>query len=218
MIHVSEVAGKWVKDIRKFVKPNKQYVTRVVRIDYQKGHINLSIKRVSKVDKRDKMDSYRNEKRARGMLLQTAKRLGMDEGDLMKELGPKLSEFGEIYDAFERINEDRELLDTLGLSKDLKAALTDVMEQNFRVKEKSIKAVLILSSTAPDGARKIKGIMAELEKDTGADIRYISAPKYRVKIMSKDPKAAEKKLREGMDAALEKARKADGEGSYEFIR
>ena len=39
MIHVSEVSGKWVHDIREFVKPNKQYVAKVVKIDYQKNAV-----------------------------------------------------------------------------------------------------------------------------------------------------------------------------------
>lgn len=52
MIHVSEVSGKWVRDIKKFVKQNKQYAAKVIRVDEIKGHINLSFKRLSKKSKR----------------------------------------------------------------------------------------------------------------------------------------------------------------------
>ena len=47
MIHVSEVSGKWVRDIKKFVKKGKQYAAKVTRTDESKGHINLSLKRLS---------------------------------------------------------------------------------------------------------------------------------------------------------------------------
>ncbi len=223
MIHISEVAGKWVKDIRKFVKPNKQYVAKVVRIDYQKGHLNLSLKRVSKFDKREKMEKYRREKRASGMLTQIAKRVGRADAEVHKELEMKFKEalgeqFVDMFTVFEQISEEPEILDKIEISKELKGAINDVIERNFRTKEKTIKAILKIMSAAPDGVKKIRHVLAELEKETGATVKYISAPKYQVEIKTKNPKEAEKKLESGLQAALEKIKQADGEGSYEFIR
>ncbi|MEM7821706.1 MAG: S1 RNA-binding domain-containing protein, partial [Candidatus Aenigmatarchaeota archaeon] len=68
MIHVSEVAGKWVHDIRDFIKINKQYVAKVIKVDYQKNFVNLSLKRVSKQDEKEKMNFFRKEQRAEKLL------------------------------------------------------------------------------------------------------------------------------------------------------
>ena len=68
MIHISEVSGKWVRDIKKFIKPNKTYVAKVLRIDERKGHIGLSLKRVPRIDKTRKMQVYKREQKAEKML------------------------------------------------------------------------------------------------------------------------------------------------------
>ena len=39
MVHISEVAGKWVRDIRDFVKVGKKVVALVMNVDLEKQHI-----------------------------------------------------------------------------------------------------------------------------------------------------------------------------------
>ena len=68
MIHISEVSGKWVRDIRKFIKPNKTYAVKVMRVDERKGDITLSLKRVPKVDRTRKMLVYKREQKAEKIL------------------------------------------------------------------------------------------------------------------------------------------------------
>jgi len=219
MIHVSEVAGKWVKDIRKFVKPNKQYVAKVIRIDYQKGHVNLSLKRVSKFDKKEKAENYRREKRAMGMLNQVAKRVGKTKEDVLKIFEPEIrEEFEDIFSFFESINDNAKILDKFDLNKDLKDAIMEVVERNFRLKEKTVKAMLKITTLAPDGVNRVKKALTELEKNTGATVKYISAPTYQVELRSKQPKDAEKRMREGIEDILSKIKKEEGEVSYEFIK
>lgn len=219
MIHISEVAGKWVKDIRKFVKPNKQYVTKVVRIDYQKGHLNLSLKRVTKFDKKEKTERFRREKRGIGIITQIAKRVGKKEDEVYSDLESKIpGEFEDPFALFEEINEDMAILENSKLSKKMKDAINEVVEKNFRIKEKTIKVSLDMSTTAPDGTKKLKKILGELEKDTGAQVKYISAPKYQVEMQTKDPKEAEKKMRAGIEDAIKKMKKAGGAGSYDLIK
>src|SRR3989344_5187072 len=64
MIHISEAAGKWVHDIKKFIKPNKQYVAKVVKVDPSANVLNLSLKRVSKSEERSKWNEFRKHKSA----------------------------------------------------------------------------------------------------------------------------------------------------------
>ena len=219
MIHISEVAGKWVKDIRKFVKPNKQYVAKIVRIDYQKGHLNLSLKRVSSFDKKERMDTFRREKRAMGMITQIAKNARVEEANILDKLQPKVGEdFGDLFAIFEAANEDETFLDELGLPKKLKDAFNEIVERNFRIKEKTIKATLKATSLAPDGAKKIGKILSGLEKSTNADVKYISAPKYQIELRTKQPKEAEKKLKTGLEKVVKEIEKAEGEASFEFVR
>ncbi len=219
MIHISQVAGKWVKDIRKFVKPNKQYIAKVIRIDREKGHINLSLKRVSKVDKREKLDTYRRNKRASGMLTQAAKKLGETMVNAEKEVVSKLKDdYDDLFSAFEDASTNPDVLKEAEISKKWRDALLEIIERNFQTKERKIKADLKLSSTAGDGINSIKKTLAALEKKSGATVKYISAPNYLIELTTDDPKEGEKKLKEALEETVKGIQKVDGTGEYEFIR
>jgi len=217
MVHVSEVAGKWVHDIRDFAKIKKQYVAKVVRIDYQKNHINLSFKRVTRFDEKEKMNAFRREQRAEKILEQAAKELGKTLDQAYEEVGYLMQEkFGELFVAFEEAHQNKEVLAKKGVPAEWAEVLLKNIEKGFQEKEIVIKADLELKSLASDGVEQIKKILAELEKNTGATVKYISAPKYRIELATKDPKNAEKKIIAGLEEAVKQIK--DGEGSYKLIK
>jgi len=218
MIHVSEVSGKWVHDIREFIKPKKQYVAKVVKVDYQKNVVNLSLKRVSKNDEKQKLNSYRRGQRAEKMLELAAKELGKTLEQAYEEVGYLLQEkFGELYVAFEEGKESKDNLLKKGVSQEWVDAIVDIVEKNLQEKETIIKADLELKSYEPDGIKKIKEILADVEKKTGATVKYISAPNYRIEVIGKDPKTTEKKLVHELEKVVEKM-KQNGEASYKLIK
>ncbi|MCX6820415.1 MAG: S1 RNA-binding domain-containing protein [Candidatus Aenigmarchaeota archaeon] len=221
MIHISEVAGKWVKDIRKFVKPDKQYIARVVRIDREKGFINLSIKRVSKFDQREKTETDRKNKRITGMLMQIAKRVSKDkvEKDAEDAIIPKLAaldRFDDAYEALEETADEPAIADEAGIEQPWKDAMMEVLRRNFQEKEVELKVTLELSSQQPDGIKQIVKALVDFEKASGATVKYISAPKYMADIRTKTPKDGKKKLEEAAAFTVKEMEKAGGSGSYEL--
>jgi translation initiation factor 2 subunit 1 len=218
MIHVSEVSGKWVHDIREFVKVNKQYIAKVVKIDYQKNFVNLSLKRVSKDEEKEKMNIYRREQRAEKMLEQIAKEFGKNLEQAYEEVGFLLQEkFGELFVAFDEARKGSDQLIKQGVPEKWALAITKSAEVSFQERKIIIKADVELKSFAGDGIKKIKDVLSELENN-GIVVKYISAPKYRVEISGKDPKATEKKLVESLEAAIKQIKKFEGEGSYKLIK
>jgi translation initiation factor 2 subunit 1 len=219
MIHVSEVSGKWVHDIREFVKPKKQYVAKVVKIDYQKNAVNLSLKRVTRVDEKEKMNAFRRNQRAEKMLVIAGKLMGKSLEQSYEEVGYLIQEkFGELFVAFQEASKAPDVLVKAGVSDKWVAAISKVLEKSFQEKEMEIKAEVELRSYSKDGLSEIKKILGEVEKKTGASIQYISAPKYRIEVSTKDPKQTEKKLKETLDEAVSKVKSVDGEGNYKFIK
>ena len=221
MIHISEVAGKWVKDIRKFVKTDKQYIARVVRIDREKGFINLSLKRVSKFDQREKTETDRKNKRITGMLMQIARRIGKDkvEKDAEDAIIPKLAaldRFDDAYEALEETADEPSIADEAGIEAPWKDALMEVLRRNFQEKEIEIKATVEMSSTAADGVKQISRVLSEFEKSSGTVVKYISAPKYMVGLRTKTPKDGKKKLEEALAAAVKEMEKLGGKAGYEI--
>jgi len=218
MIHVSEVSGKWVHDIREFVKLKKQYVTKVVKIDYQKKFVNLSLKRVSREDEKEKMNLFKREQRAEKMLEMAAQNLSKTLDQAYEEVGYLLQEkFGELFVAFDAAKKSVDELTKEGIPEVWVKEIEKIAEESLQEKEFVIKAELELKSYSGDGIDNIKEALAFLEKN-GASVKYISAPKYRVDLQGKDPKATEKKLLEFLDNVVKDMKKKEVIGSYKLIK
>ena len=218
MIHISEVVGKWIHDIKEFVKPNKQYVAKVLKIDEKGNVVSLSLKRVSKFDKKQKMDEFRKVQRADKILEQTGKELGKTLQQAHEEVGFLLKQnFGDLFTAFEEIKNSHEVLDKLEISKQWSQALIKVVEKSFKDKETVLKVDIEIKSYAEDGVDSIKKILSTLE-GSDAEIKYISAPRYRLEMKTKDPKNAEKSLREKLDSIVKNSKDAQVESTYRFVR
>lgn len=219
MIHIAEVVGKWVRDIRKFVKEGKQYVAKVIKIDYQKKHVNLSLKRVSKYEKREKMNKFKRTQRAEKMLEHAAKDLGKTLDEAYEEIGFLLQDqFGELFTAFEEAWESKDVLAKAGVPEKWAEALMKIIEKTFKEKETVIRVELELKTYANDGIEKIKDALKDLKKNIGVEIKYISAPKYRIELKTTDPKEDERRLTVELELAVKRIKQADGEGSFRFIR
>ena len=218
MIHISEVAGKWVHDIRDFVKQNKQYVVKVVKLDEEKSIINLSIKRVSKNEEKEKLNSFRKEQRAEKILENSATPLGKNLQQAYDEIGYLLQEkFGELSAAMEEIKKDKTVLEKLNVSKKWIEILSEIVAKTLKDKEIFLKAELDIRSYNGNGINDIKNILSEVQK-SGVTVRYISAPKYRIELKTKDPRRDEKRLKDNLESAIKSIKQLRGEGTYKFVK
>lgn len=218
MIHISEVAGKWVRDIREFVKTGKKVVVLVMVVDKEKSHIALSLKRVKRYDAEEKMKEYKNDLKAGKMLEVVAKRLKMNPEESQEKIGTKLEEiFGEIFKAFQMslTSEGYDLLLRKGVSEEWAREIRSVAQQQMELKEVEIKGTLELKCFNPDGIETIKKILSDAKKRYEINIKYISAPKYSLSFKTKDAKLGERKLREAADEIIKSGKTAGCEGSFE---
>jgi len=78
MIHISEVSPGRIRNIRDFVKEGKKVVCKVLRINTDRGHIDLSLRRVTEGQKRNKIDELKQEQKAEKILEFVAKDLKID--------------------------------------------------------------------------------------------------------------------------------------------
>lgn len=52
LIHISAVSSGWVKHLRDYVREGQKIVCKVLHVDAQRGHIDLSLKAVKESQKR----------------------------------------------------------------------------------------------------------------------------------------------------------------------
>jgi len=216
MIHVSEVSGKWVRDIKKFVKQNKQYAAKVVRVDEEKGHVNLSLKRLSKKAKEKKIQDYKQEERAEKMLELIGKKLGIKSLDeAYEKIGYELQEiFGDMFIAFNLANEDPKQLVRRGVNKEYIKIIEEIAKENIQKKEVEIKAILELRFFTGNGIDRVKEFLNNLHDKYKWKIKYISAPRYSIEIKTNNPKQAEKDFREKLGKEIMNIK--DGEANFKI--
>lgn len=198
MIHISEIASGWVKDIRKFIKKGQTVVAKVIRID-DRG-ILLSMKRVNKKQKNERLKEFRLGQRAEKMLELAAKTLGRNLDDAYNEVGYLLQDsLGSIYEGFKLAVINPEKLEKIGVPKEWIDAIKPIAEKNIEQKNFEFRAMLKIRTLEPDGLSTIKKIVSKAEK-AGLSVHYIAAPDYLVKYVTKNAKKGGKKFTEILDS------------------
>ncbi|UCE45306.1 MAG: translation initiation factor IF-2 subunit alpha [Methanobacteriota archaeon] len=216
-IHVRDVATGWVKYIRDHVREGQKIVCRVLGVDSDKGHIDLSLKQVNDHQRREKVQEWKNEKKADKLLEMAATKLGKTHEQAYEEVGDKLiEEFGSLYGALEETASDPSVLKNLGIDKKWVAAMTSLANESIQLPSVSIDGVLEITSPAPDGIDMIRtslgGAIAGAEDDVS--IHYLGAPRYKVTVTAEDYKTAEEELKKVIDKAVSSIEKTGGTASF----
>ncbi|MBN1896797.1 MAG: translation initiation factor IF-2 subunit alpha [Candidatus Aenigmarchaeota archaeon] len=212
MIHVSEIAKRWVKDIREFVKLRQLVVCSVGRAD--ENDISLSLKRVNKNQGDRKLQEYKKEMNAEKFLEQIAKQLGKTLEEAFEEVGYDLEEkFGSVNKSFETALRNPNLLAEKGINKEWADAITEMAKKNYVEKTYEVKSKLNLVSYAENGMEVIKGALMKAAEN-GLDVRYISAPKYQITGTGKNIKEVKELVENVSREVVGKVEKSGGECSF----
>ncbi|ADD08961.1 translation initiation factor IF-2 subunit alpha [Candidatus Aciduliprofundum boonei] len=213
-IHISEIATGWIKYIRDHVREGQKVVCKVLRVDPSRGHIDLSLKRVNEHQRRDKIQEWKNEKKAEKLFEIVAQRLGKDVGECYEEFGYDLIEhFGTLFAAFEESAINEEVLKDEGFEGDWIDTFVQVAKENIVPPYVRISGYLELTTTAPDGIEHIKKVLQDIEEEDIV-VTYMGAPRYRINVRAEDYKTAEELLQNAANKALEEFKELGGEGEY----
>lgn len=213
MVHISEVAGKWVRDIRTFVKVGDKVVVKVMSVDPTKGHIALSLKRVRPYEADEKMKEFKKGVKSGKMLEILSKKIKLEPAQIAG-LEEKL---GNIFDIFQmsQTPQGYDLMLRKGVSEDIAKAIKEVADEQMEIKETSVKKKIELKSYRPDGINVIKKILLEAQKAYDVDIKYVSAGNYSIAMRTKNAKMGERKIGEASDFIVKKISETGGEGKVE---
>ncbi len=214
-IHIGEIASGWIKYIKDHVREGQKVVCKVLRVDKSKGHIDLSLKRVNEHQKREKIQEWKNEKKAEKLLGLVAQRLGVSEEECYRTCGDEVMEkFGGLYAAFEEaaINGEDVFRDE-GIEGDWVQIFVDVAKENIKPPYVRISGYVELTTTEPDGIERIKEVL-EAASSENVQIRYVGAPRYRIYVKADDYKEAEDILTRVANDIVEKFRSMGGEAEF----
>ena len=193
MLHISEIASKWVKRIRDYVNVNSRVVCKV--ISTKNGMIDVSLRRVSSGEKKKKMNDWRMENRLYTLInaLSKVKRKNTTE-KIIKEI---VEQFGSLKDFFYEYKENKEILESVDIPKTWKSKLSKMFDELIKTSMVEIKKEIELNSYEFDGINRIKELlnrMKKIGKENNYEIKiiYIGTPRYLIKFEAKDYKTGEK--------------------------
>lgn len=213
-IHVRDLATGWVKYVRDFIREGQKVVCKVQGVDSAKGHIDLSLKSVNDHQKREKIQQWKNEKKAEKLLEIVAERLKIKEDKAWDQFGNQLVEdYETLYAAFEAVASDPE-----GFKSSYKGKWVDtfieVAQENVVLPNVEISGHFELKSYEPDGVEDIRKALEDgLAAAEGADVQITSvgSPNYRIVVSAEEYKEAEDVLKKVSTVVIKTMTKCGGE-------
>ncbi|MFN3909748.1 MAG: S1 RNA-binding domain-containing protein [Candidatus Anstonellaceae archaeon] len=197
-LHISEVAPRWIKNIHEFLHEGQQLVVKVINVDEEKDQIDVSLKKVTEYEAKNKIKQYRQEKRANNIFKLFLKEASIDSQKEEKIKEVLITKYGSLFSALEEINSDQNFnLDILELNQEQQIKLRQIIQKNMKKAQIKISKVIRLVSYANDGIQKIKNVLLKIKemakkdeknKDIEIEILYLGAPRYQLTIKNSEPK------------------------------
>ena len=214
MIHISEVAPGRIRNIRDYVKEGKKVICKVLNINIEKNYVDLSLRRVNQAQKINKNNEYKQEQKAEKILQDLANKIKLDLKQIYEKIGYKIIEsYGTLTNCFNEIVNDKTDLKEFKNENIIKN-LINLVKEKIKPKQVSIVAEIKFESDSGNGIEIIKNAL-NVNK-SNIELRYISAPSYRLKITSSDYKTAEHLLKDLQDNINDFAKK--NKARFELVR
>lgn len=220
-VPIGEVASTWVKNIRDFVKEGQKLVLKVIRVDDRKGHVDLSIRKVTQREKKDKLIQYKKSKKAEKLLESAAKTLGKGYDEAVSTVGIPLEDhYGDLYSALEAASVNgADAISSVGIPENWAKALYEISKDHVEPPVVQVAGVIQISSTKAKGVEDIKKAIADGKKASAGqggkmEITYVGAPRYRIKVTAKDYKTAEDTMKKAVDTITTKITSQGGTATF----
>ncbi len=221
LLHRSEISTSWVRNIRQHVREGQKLVLKVLRVDLDKRHIDLSRKRVTKRERIEKILAFKHARAAETFLRNAAETLGKPFEEILEKAAVPIEEaYGDVYTGLEEASRRGfEALEKIGVPQDVAQALSNLAQERIRPSSVQVKGVLELTSTEPEGVNIIKKTLqvaqkTSIPKTAKIHIYTISPPKYRLEVEAENYKQAETILQTASKKAIETVTKSGGAGSF----
>ena len=196
MIHISEIAPGRIRNLREYVKVGKQIVCVVLRVKTDRGHIDLSLRRVGTGAKLKKLDEMKQELKAEQIIANLAKRLKLKTEDLYKTISSKLlEEYHYVHSAFKEVVAGQTSFEDLGLDAKLSKELSVAVAEKFKEPVATFRGEIVLHTYTSNGVEKVKSTLRKIENlRDDMQVVYLGAGRYKFLFIDKEIKAAEKDI------------------------
>lgn len=194
MILLSELSRRRIRSITKLIKVGRQEPVMVVRVDKEKGYIDLSKRRVSPEDAEISEERYNKSKMVHSIMRHAAETTGADLELMYSSIAwPLYRTYGHAFDAFKAmVQEPQPVFDKLVemndgeplevLTDSVKEAIMKNIRRRMTPQPVKIRADVELTCFAYDGILHIQDAMRAAEKQSTVDcpvkMKLVAPPLY----------------------------------------
>lgn len=222
MILLSELSRRRIRSINKLIRVGRTEPVVVIRVDKDKGYIDLSKRRVSKEDIEKCTEKYSKAKAVNSIVRHVAEILGYKDDVQLENLyrttawhfETKCKKQGTAYDYFKQSVTEPSLLNDLGLDDETKAALVENIQRKLTQQAVKIRADFECSCFTYEGIDAVKeALRAGIDKGTEEipiRINLIAPPVYVMTCSTPERSDGLALLNEGCKAVEEKIKGVGG--------
>jgi len=206
---------KW-RSLHKLFKVGTEEVVVVLRVDTEKGYIDLSKKRVLPEQINDCRERYRKAKLVHNILWNVADKTGIDLEKLYEDIGwPLYEKFGHAYDAFKiSLVDPEKVFKDITMNEEVQKKLFDVIKLKLAPQAMEIRADFEMTCYTAEGIDGIKDALREgLKKATpqvNLQLKVKSAPIYMAFATTREKNEGVRVVTEALQAIEAKIKEKKG--------
>lgn len=224
-VPLNEVSHSWFKSIREVLKVGQKRVFKVIRVDPRRGLVDISLKRVTDIERRQKMQEWKRFQRAMKLIELAANKLGKSLNEALEEAYKLEGMYGEIFAGLEvAVREGKEALTKAGVGEPWLSVFYDLAKSYIRIPKRRISVVFSVSCTQGDGVERLRKILTSWNEiqdrfsDVSSKFYVIGSPRYRMDVEAYDPKRAEAFISEVAKLILSRASELGCQASFERLK
>lgn len=208
LVLLGELSKKRVRNIHQVTKVGNIETCNVLKVDEQKGYIDLSMSKVTENEKAECKETSARNKLAYHIMSKAARRVGMSVSELYEKMGyDKEEEFGSLYYFFARVKDNGDIMadDKVG------DAVKGLIKEQFQASTYKVRADIDVTCPARGGIDSIKKVFnAALGLDARLEFNLIKTPTYSVTRVSGNKDRAYEVVREACDVLVSSIQKEGG--------
>ncbi|EQD42303.1 translation initiation factor IF-2 subunit alpha [mine drainage metagenome] len=204
---IREVSSGWIKNIHEFIHEGQTVVCKIIYIDREKGTIDISLKKVTSKESKDKMGAFNLDNRLKALCQRALKEVKLPVPQRAEINDYIISQFKTYTNFVKALGEEsgsQAESEEIKVPKRFKEAVLRIIEASRQNKRYIV--AYDLSMSTQDTMHGIDNIKDVLRNINNADVKidYVSAPKYKLVAEGTDYIDAEEKIKQAVNIIKDK--------------
>eukprot|EP00871_Galdieria_phlegrea_P002819 jgi/Galph1/3538/GphlegSOOS_G2191.1 len=215
MIMLSELSRRRIRSVNKLLRVGRQEVCLVVRVDKEKGYIDLSKRRVTSEDLQKMEEKWNKSRAVHSIMRHVAEIVEKNLEDLYQRWGwPLYRRFGHAYDGFRQILQDQTILKELDITENEVDELLKNIQRKLTPTMMRFRADIEIYCFHFEGIDAVKEALLCGEKEGTEEnpvkIKLVKPPLYVISANCMDKKQGIEMLRRAVESIKAKILEKNG--------